>query len=50
MIRVFHIWILAYLFVVLIGCGFKGNPYYGDPKDAIDFRDLDDNSSTHFVE
>ena len=50
MARIFHIWILAYLVVILMGCGFKGNPYYGDPSNAVDFTGLDSVGGTYFVE
>lgn len=50
MTRIFHIWILAYLLVILIGCGFKANPYYDDPSKAASFTDLESVGGMYFVE
>ncbi len=37
----FHMLIVAYLLAVFLqGCGFQGDPYYGDPSTAKSFNDL----------
>ncbi|WP_299326779.1 hypothetical protein [uncultured Helicobacter sp.] len=41
MAHILHGLIVAYfLCVCLQGCGFQGNPYYGDPSTARSFNDL----------
>lgn len=37
----FHRLIVAYFLMLLMqGCGFQGDPYYGDPSTATRFNDL----------
>lgn len=38
MSHIFHIWILAYLVFIFVGCGYKANPFYGEnlPQENIE--------------
>jgi len=40
MVRIFHSLIVAYFLLLASGCGYKANPYYANPDEAINFDDL----------